>query len=110
MKYTLIFLILTSFIGAATAKAPNEEIVIKTTAQCMDCKENIEKEFTYTKGIKSFEIDFETGDLTVVYNSDKTDPDKIRRAISRAGYDADDVPANSKAYNKLDECCKAHKD
>ena len=44
--------------------------------------------------------------ITVNYNPKKTDPDKIKKAITQAGYDADDLPADLKAYDKLDACCK----
>ncbi len=82
------------------------EIVIKTSAQCGMCYDNIKKEFTFTKGVNSFQLNEENGEVTVKYNPSKTNPEKIRKAISKAGYDADDIPANPKAYEKLDACCK----
>jgi hypothetical protein len=42
----------------------------------------------------------------VTYKKSKTSPEKIRKAISKVGYDADDVTADPKAYSKLDACCK----
>jgi hypothetical protein len=42
----------------------------------------------------------------VTYNKGKTSPEKIRKAISKVGYDADNVTADPKAYSKLDACCK----
>ena len=86
--------------------AGTESVKIKTSAVCAECKENIQKEFTFTSGIKSFDLDYETGMITVNYNPKKTDPDKIKKAITQAGYDADDLPADPKAYDKLDACCK----
>jgi len=44
--------------------------------------------------------------LTVEYKLGKTSPEKIRTAVSKIGYDADDVVADPKAYEKLPECCK----
>ena len=76
-------------------KSQNEttaEIKIKTSAICDMCKKS--------------NLDVSSKMITVVYNSTKTTPEKIRLAISKAGYDADDVPANPKAYKKLEDCCK----
>jgi hypothetical protein len=53
-----------------------------------------------------YELDEKNMSITVYYNSKKTDLDKIRKAISQLGYDADDVKADPAAYEKLDGCCK----
>jgi hypothetical protein len=66
----------------------------------------MEKAVYTEKGIKRVDLDEETKTLKVVYISSKTNPDKIRTAISKAGFDADDVTADPDAYAKLDECCK----
>ncbi len=36
----------------------------------------------------------------------KTDTDKLRKAISLIGYNADDVKANKKAHDNLPSCCQ----
>ena len=60
----------------------------------------------FEKGIKLATVDVAAKTVTVIYNSEKTNPETIRKAISNIGYDADDVPANIKAYQKLEDCCK----
>lgn len=90
----------------ANAQETTSEIKIKTSATCDMCKETIEKYVAFEKGVKKVTVDVDTKMVTVVYNSQKTSPEKIRLAISKSGYDADDVPADKKAYNKLDACCK----
>ena len=44
--------------------------------------------------------------MEVTYKPSKTTPDKIRKAISDAGYDADDVTAEETAYKRLPKACK----
>jgi periplasmic mercuric ion binding protein len=83
-----------------------EEIVIKTSAVCGMCKDRIEHDLSFEKGVKSVSLDLETKEVTVKYDPNKTDPDKIRKAISKIGYDADDVTADPVAYEKLPKCCK----
>ncbi len=94
------------FLSIGLSHAEVKEIKIKTSAQCEMCKEKIEKAMAYEKGIKTFSLDLETKVLTVTYDDKKTNPDKIREAIAKLGYDADDVPGNPKAYAKLPACCK----
>lgn len=83
-----------------------ETIKIKTSSQCEECKERIEEALAFEKGVKTAELDVETKIVTVTYKKSKTSPEKIRKAISKVGYDADNVPADPKAYSKLDACCK----
>jgi copper chaperone CopZ len=82
------------------------EIKIKTSAICDMCKETLEKNLAFEKGIKKSDLDVESKIITVTYNPEKISPEEIRKAIAKIGYDADDVPANKKAYDKLDGCCK----
>ena len=82
------------------------EIKIKTSSQCDMCKEKIEETLAFEKGVKSSNVEVEKQIVTVKYRKGKTSPAKIRKAISKAGYDADDVAADPKAYSKLPACCK----
>ncbi len=90
----------------ANAQETTSEIKIKTSATCDMCKETIEKYVAFEKGVKKVTLDVDTKIATVVYNPKKTSPEKIRLAISKSGYDADNIPADKKAYDKLDACCK----
>ncbi len=83
-----------------------EVIKIKTSSQCGMCKEAIEKAMAFEKGVKNSELNVESKVVTIKYDATKTTPEKIRLAISKVGYDADDVKADEKAYNKLSPCCK----
>jgi periplasmic mercuric ion binding protein len=91
---------------AKAQEATTVEIKIKTSAVCDMCKENIEKALAFEKGVKRSTLDVPSKLVTVIYNPNKTTPEKIRMAISKSGYDADDMKANPKAYKKLDDCCK----
>lgn len=86
------------------------EVKINTSAQCGMCKDRIEKALSYEKGVTGSSLDTETKAVTVTYKPDKTNPDKIRVAISKAGYEADDLKADPIAYEKLPACCKKKED
>ena len=87
-------------------KSKYEVIVIQTSAECGQCKERIESELNYTKGIKYAELNLEDLKLTVKYNSSKLTLDELKNKISKLGYDADDVKAEKEAYQKLPKCCQ----
>jgi periplasmic mercuric ion binding protein len=102
-----ILMMLVMFCTTAFAQTKSKaEIKIKTSAECDMCKNTLEKAMSFEKGVKKATLDLATRELTVVYNPKKTNPDQLRKSISNAGYDADDVKANNKAYQKLPECCK----
>ena len=81
-------------------------VTIQTSGLCEMCKEHIETALAYEKGVKSSNFDEKTGKVVVYYNPDKVSTDKLKQTISSIGYDADDIKADKKAFDKLDECCK----
>ena len=88
------------------AWAQKETVKIETSAQCEMCKERIEEEMQFTKGVTAANLDVESQILTITFKSKKTNLDKIKRAISLIGYDADEILADEKAHNKLPKCCQ----
>ena len=91
---------------AQDKKKSTEEIKIQTSAVCGMCEERIETNIAYEKGVKSVELEDSTKIVTIGYDPRKTNPDQLRTAISKVGYDADDVAADPVAYEKLPACCK----
>jgi copper chaperone CopZ len=104
--FALIFVFAISHYSFAQNQSNIEQVNIKTSAVCKKCKEKIESNLSFEKGVKDVELNIETKIVTVKYNPDKTDPDNIRKAISKLGYDADDIKSDCKAYENLAQCCK----
>ena len=89
--------------------AQQETVEILTSASCFEgpcCKERIEEEMQFTRGVTAVDLDIESSILTVTFKIKKTDADKLRKAISLLGYNADDVKANKKAHDNLPSCCQ----
>ena len=99
-----MFFVMSGFIK--TAMAQMDTIRIKTSSICEQCKERIENDLSFEKGIKSSNLDLKTKIVTVVYNPKKTDEQRIRVAITKIGYDADTMKADQKSFRKLPDCCK----
>jgi copper chaperone CopZ len=91
---------------AAKAKPGTAQLQIKTSAVCDMCKARLEKALMYEKGVQSAQLDVPSQVLTVSYRADKTSPEALRGAVQATGYDADQLTANAKAYDRLPDCCK----
>ncbi|MFD3394083.1 heavy metal-associated domain-containing protein [Aquirufa sp. OSTEICH-129V] len=99
---TLLLVLLFGFLSG-----PTQTVKIKTSAICEMCKERIEKNLALTKGVEKSDLNLEDqSNITVVYNPDKIDVAKIKQVIAETGYDADDVKAIKKSFDKLPSCCK----
>ncbi|MHA7130123.1 heavy-metal-associated domain-containing protein [Algoriphagus namhaensis] len=104
MKKLALTVLMASF--ALIANAQIKTIGIKTSAICEMCKETLEKDLTFEKGVKSVNLDLETKILNIAYLDAKTNPDKLRKRVTMVGYHADSLKRDPEAYAKLDECCK----
>lgn len=92
------------FVGFSYGQS--QTAVIQTSAECGACKDRIEGNLNYTKGVKFAELDMETKKVTVKFNSKKISLAGVKKVISETGYSADDVAAVPEAVEKLPTCCK----
>jgi mercuric ion binding protein len=107
MKKTIAFLLLVLFAFNGNAQSKKNQVIqIKTSAECDECKKKIESNLIYEKGVKFCKLNVETKMLSVTYNPEKTNSEKIKLAVSKLGYDADEIKADSLEYAKLPACCK----
>ncbi|WP_291138598.1 heavy-metal-associated domain-containing protein [Flavobacterium sp. UBA7663] len=113
LKSILFLAVLFFASNSVSAQKSNQKSVIKTTLNCDHCKEcetcglKFKTEMLKINGVKMYELDDKKMTFTVYYNPKKTDLQTIKMAISKLGYDADEVKADPKAYENLDGCCKA---
>lgn len=114
MKNIIALIITFLSFSTSFAQEPkkNQKAVIKTAIYCNHCKEcetcgkNFQANMLKIKGLKMYELDEKKMTITVYYNAQKTNLQTIKTAISKLGYDADDIKADPSAYEKLDGCCK----
>jgi copper chaperone CopZ len=97
------------------SKSGKDDKIIQTTiriptAQCDICKENITYALKRVKGIQTLNVDVDSKIVKVSFDNSVTTLNKIERAITSAGYDANNKKADPDAYNKLENCCKLPKD
>ena len=99
-------------LAVSTTSAKDETAIIKTTIYCDHCLKcetcggKLKWDMSFKKGIKTIDIDEKAMTITVKFNPKKITLAELKETISKYGYDADDVKADSVSYSKLDECCK----
>ena len=77
----IIFAVIFAIAISGKVNAQNNTVKIQTSAVCDQCKDRIENDLSFEKGVKSSHLDQKTKVVTVVYNPAKTDEQKIREAI-----------------------------
>lgn len=105
-KATFFIVLFSLVVFHSIAQSGKQEIKVKTSAQCEMCKYKIEESLAYEKGVVKSNLDLEDKVVTIVFKNNKTTADQLRKIISRLGYDADDIKADSVAYKALPPCCK----
>jgi copper chaperone CopZ len=113
MKNTCIVILFSLFTFTLAAQnSKNEKAVIQTNIDCDHCKvcetcgQNFQENLYKITGLKMYELDEKAMTITVYYNGKKTNLEKIKTAITKLGFDADEMKADLEAYQKLDGCCK----
>lgn len=105
MKAVLILFM--AFLAFSFTKQPStEEVTLKTSAECGECKERVESKLNYTKGVVFADLDYKTQMLTVKFKPAKITLQQIKQIVSDLGYDIDDVKANPEAQQALPLCCQ----
>ena len=114
-SFRSVLVLLTLLVSTAAfsqKQKTTETAVIKTAIYCDHCKvcetcgPKFEKVLLREKGVQMVTLNEKDMTIKVVYNTKKTNIDTIRKAISKLGYDADNVKADPVAYEGLDGCCK----
>ncbi|GAB5465741.1 MAG: hypothetical protein Kapaf2KO_11770 [Candidatus Kapaibacteriales bacterium] len=102
----LFITIVTILLSCASLIAAEKEVVIKTSAECEECKIAIEEAVNELPGIAKADLNIPTKELTVVFDDEDIELEIIRKAINKAGYDADDTKATKRGLANLPDCCK----
>lgn len=80
-------LLLTS---AAKPKALREALY-QTNLHCKNCAAKIQDNVSFEKGVKDLKIDIDAKTVRIKYDSNKTDAEKLAKAIRKLGYTAEVV-------------------
>lgn len=93
------------FLGmAASAGAKDiKKVVFTTTPQmhCENCETKIKGNLRFEKGVKDISTDIESQSVTVSYDAEKTDVNKLKAAFTKFGYKAEVKPSSQQRGVKV---------
>ena len=99
-------LVLGLIIGCSGETDNKTAEIALNTIQCGMCTDKIASGLGKLDGVVKVAVDLEKKIGKVVYKAGVIDLGVIEKAIAAIGYDANDTPAEQKAYSGLDMCCK----
>ena len=105
-KLITLSLILGLMIGCSGEAENKTAEIALNTIQCGMCTDKIASGLGKLDGVVKVDVDLEKKIGKVVYKAGVIDLGVIEKAIAAIGYDANDTPAEPKAYSGLDMCCK----
>ena len=101
MKKVFIFgaLMLTAIVGMAK---DIKTVVVTTQPQmhCSGCEEKIKGNLRFEKGVKQIVCNIDEQRVTITYDADKTNSEKIIQSFGKFGYQATEVKVEEPAGNK----------
>ena len=105
-KLISLSLVLGLIIGCSGEADNKTAEIALNTIQCGMCTDKIASGLGKLDGVVMVDVDLEKKIGKVVYKAGVIDLGVIEKVIAAIGYDANDTPAEPKAYSGLDMCCK----
>lgn len=67
-------------------KKQTEEVTFEVSMSCNNCKQKIEKNIAWEKGVKDMEVDLDDKTVKVKYDANKTSTENLKKAIENLGF------------------------
>ena len=99
LKIMVVVMVGTLFTTMALAQKPGKntsEVVYKVSMDCEGCKKKIEKNIAFEKGVKDLRVNLQEKHVTVVFDSTKTNVEKLKAAIEKLDFSVEKVPVPAK--------------
>jgi copper chaperone CopZ len=96
-----VFLLSVGAVSGQDAKkvlknSKEETVVFSVSMDCHSCEQKIKKNIPYEKGVKDLTVNLEKKQVTIKYQTDKTDKDKLKKAIEKLGCTCEEVKEKAK--------------
>jgi|LAHU01.1.fsa_nt_gb copper chaperone CopZ len=94
--FVCICLLITIQAGAREKKdsRKTDEVTFLTNLDCENCAKKIADKLPFEKGVKDMKVDVPKKTVWIQYQPSKTDKDKLKKAIEKIGYTAEEVKPN----------------
>ncbi|MBR1449281.1 MAG: heavy-metal-associated domain-containing protein [Prevotella sp.] len=101
MKKTILLFVLV--LTAVVCQAKDiKTVVVTTTPQmhCATCEKKIKGNLRFEKGVKKIETDIPAQTVTIEYDAEKTNVEKLLKAFPKFGYEAKPVEPKTPQKSK----------
>lgn len=98
------------FLGAQTIFGQEKTEKFEVKGNCGMCEKRIETAAKSVEGVSFADWDKKTKEIKVTLDANKTDIQKVHKAIAKAGHDTRLHKATDQVYNALPGCCKYDRD
>ena len=90
MKKFVVLSLLAVLLGGLNASAKNMRKVTFKVQQmvCENCEKKVQKNISFEKGLKELKTNVKNKTVTIVYDADKTNVEKLKEAFSKFNYEA----------------------
>lgn len=94
----LSFIILTLSFSVMLFGKDIKTVVMKTQPEmhCENCEKKIKGNIRFEKGIKSIKTDLKSKTVTIEYDAEKTNVDKIKEGFKKIKYEATEIKKEKK--------------
>lgn len=81
------------------------QVTIQTSGTCQSCKDKIESNIAYEKGVKDVWFCLATGEVTVVFNPKKNTVSSLCAAIQKLGFTAEECIPSHQCNGSCTHAC-----
>ena len=100
MKAVRIVLVAVAFLLATNLVFSQERSVNNSEAQvnffvnmhCQACEQKVKKNIPYERGVRNLTTDLENQLVSITYRTNRTDKDKLKKAIEKLGFTCSEAP------------------
>jgi copper chaperone CopZ len=96
----------TTVVKTTRNEKKNVKTNLRVKGSCSMCKSRIEKVAKNISGVNNALWDLKSETLNLDYNTRKTSPDAVGKALAEAGHDNEKHKADDKVYDALPACCR----
>jgi len=98
LRFILTAVLALTIVGGIHAqnKSKEVEVTFNVSLHCEQCKKKVMNNIPYEKGVKDMKADLAKKEVWIKFDSQKTDKEKLQKAIEKLGYTVTEVVAEAK--------------
>ena len=99
-RMMVAFAMILSGLTAVMAKDIRTAVFKVSQMHCENCERKVKNNIKFEKGVKEFSTDLKTKTVSITYDADKTNVDKLKEGFEKFNYKAEFVKETKKEEKK----------